>query len=333
MKIETTDSQSDYSSDSDFDDNNNNNHNNDTLQINKNNKNKNKNEIIEGKTKNEINDLILLCLEINKNEILFDINSELGDHNWRDLFLLSMNCFGLKNLNINKNQISSSDYYKIFEKPQNNSHSSQNKNKNIKQLNKLNFQNNLTSIDSISISTENENESNLNSNSNSLNKETTQSINLLTKEKQKYVLNILHKMESKLENEDPILAHSFIENSSEIVTNSTNSSILLSQINQNQNKNKNKNKSSMSPKHHHLISSSQNLQYAFENKIKYGHVKGVLDKATTIIRKIRKQISQLTKKQRKQLIEDQIQVSLSYFIFVYYILFYLILFNLIERSS
>jgi hypothetical protein len=196
-----------------------------------------------------------------------DVNYELGGDNWRSFWSSSLSDLGASYYHMkDQSNLSSSDKSKLYEKT-------------IKKTSFLKT----TGLETSSSSS-------------------YQAMNLLTQEKQRYVLSILNKMESQLEEttNDPLLAHSLTENASEIFTSVTG----IPESQQLHTK-------SSPPLPHNSKVSSSNIQYAFENKIKYGHVRGVLEKVTTVIRKIRKEIGKLTEKDRKEFIEGHAQVSLQ----------------------
>lgn len=236
--------------------------------------------ILGGRTFSQLKDLLTLSS--------CDLNYELGGQNWRSFWSSSLVDLGVSYYHYkDQSQVSSSD-------------KSKSSNKSFKN----------TSLPTIA---SHHHPSTSTSTSASLSSSDQVGVSLLTQEKQKYVLSILNQMEEQLEqtNNDPFVTQSFTEKNSEIV----NSITRFPESQQQQQLPLAKLSSHPHPPHpslppHHSSSKvSSNIQYAFENKIKYGHVRGVLEKVTTVMRKIRKEIGKLTAKDRKELIDGHVQVS------------------------
>lgn len=74
---------------------------------------------------------------------------------------------------------------------------------------------------------------------------------------------------------------------------------------------------------------SYNIKYAFENKIKYGHVRSVLDKVSNILRKIRNKIDCLKEVERKKVIESNTQVRNYFYLLLVLLILLLIFINIV----
>lgn len=270
--MSSSDSQSDYSSDSDFNDDE------DEVQNQSSRhpsiSSQKRNIQIGGRNYVQIQELLQLCSDHHhpynsskKDENSIPHNYQLGEKNWKDLWIPSMVALGMSYYNYKDNsKKSASDVLKNSDKLVKKSH--------------------LLSTSSSS-STTIPSSNNVDSNTPSI----------LTQQKQKYILSMLNKMESQLEDHDPLLAHNFTENTSNIIPTPQSTTSESSSCH-----------NTSTPVASTNIKVSSNIQYAFENKIKYGHVRAVLEQATAVIRKISKEIKKFKEKDRKLFIESQIQV-------------------------
>lgn len=102
---------------------------------------------------------------------------------------------------------------------------------------------------------------------------TMSAMNILTQEKQQFVLSLLNKMELHITND--------------FNTHLSSQSMTISRPIK--------------------TSPAYNIQYAFENKIQYGHCKPALERVNKVLRKLREKIEEMTEEDRKKVIECKTQ--------------------------